>query len=662
MHKALKNKNLLMKKICALITIVIFFCSISNAQLNRYIVQFKHKGTTPFTLSQPSGYLSAKAIERRTKYNIAIDSTDIPIVQRFIDSVRLAGNVTILNKSKWLNSVSIYTTDAAALTKIGNMPFVASTTAIAAKVPEEIIPVNKQLDAYEANSVFTPSGTTDVLGYYSYGASGGQIRVHKGDFLHNLGFRGEGMSLAMLDAGFYHYKSLPTFDSVRNNNQIIATWDFVANETSVDEDHPHGMNCLSTIAANMPGTFVGTAPKTSFYLYRTEDGGSEYPIEEHNLAVALERADSIGVEMSSISLGYSTFDNASLNHTYTMMNGNTTIAAIANDLAAKKGMIVCVAAGNDGNNGWHYIATPADADSALTVGAVDTLGNVGSFSSYGPSSDGQVKPNVASVGVRTFVANTSNGMPTQGNGTSFATPNLAGLVTCLWQAFPEENNMSVISELQKSADKYSAPNDRTGYGIPDMKKAFVALLKKRFSSNATTIDQCNVSGSFAIKANSYFGLSLERKLATDANFTGIKTFTPSENFTNNNITFNDNLTGLTKATYQYRLKVNISTDTTLYFDLGTVNYTQNCFPIEEGVYISPNPVTNGSVFYVYKNGAQKATIQIFDASGRMVASQNFALQSGINKLMPSINKLSSGAYLASFWIDGIKEKTIRFVK
>ena len=181
------------------------------------------------------------------------------------------------------------------------------------------------------------------------------------------------MQMVMLDAGFYHYLTLPTFDSIRINNQILGTWDFVSNNASVDEDHWHGMQCLSTIAANMPNTFVGTAPKASFYLYRTEDVLTEYPIEEQNYAAGLEKADSLGVEISSTSLGYFQFTNPIFNYTYADMNGNTSLSARAADMAARKGMLLIVAAGNEGTSAWHYLITPADADSVLAVGAVDTL-------------------------------------------------------------------------------------------------------------------------------------------------------------------------------------------------------------------------------------------------------------------------------------------------
>ncbi|HMU71908.1 MAG TPA: S8 family serine peptidase, partial [Ferruginibacter sp.] len=422
-----------------------------RAQFSRYIVKLRDKGTNPYSLANPSQYLTARSIQRRTRYGIAIDSTDLPITPRYIDSIRLAGAVTILNTSKWLNQVAIQTNDAAALAKINSFPFVIAASPIASRQAPSGGFANNKFN--EPLSPIPPGDPSSIVtgDFYNYGQSYGQVHIHNGEFLHNRGFRGQGMHMAVLDAGFYHYLSLPTFDSVRNNGQILGTWDFVAGNASVDEDHTHGMNCLSTIAANMPGVFIGTAPKASFYLYRTEDAATEYPIEEQNWVAGMERADSLGVDISSTSLGYFNFDNPVFNYTYANMDGNTTLSAKGADIAAKKGMLLVLAAGNEGNGAWHYIITPSDADSVMAVGAVSVAGNVGGFSSYGPSSDGQVKPSVAAVGVSAVIANPSTGQPTFGSGTSFACPNMAGLTTCLWQAFPEINNMGIITVMQQAA-------------------------------------------------------------------------------------------------------------------------------------------------------------------------------------------------------------------
>lgn len=468
-----------------LLFFTLLFLSLNvSAQFTKYVVRFKDKAGTPFSINNPSAFLSARAIARRTKQHIAIDETDLPITPRYIDSVRLSGNVIILDKSKWLNQVCIQTTDTIALAKINSLPFVIKTQPLMRPVSVQSNAGNKFIE--QLDSTNTPQSVNNILDYYNYGNSYPQIHIHEGEYLHDKGFHGEGMLIAILDAGFYHYLSLPAFDSVRNNNQVIDTYDFVANKVSVNEEHPHGMECFSIMAGNIPGQLVGSSPKANYYLYRSEDVYSESPVEEQYWAAAAERADSIGVDVISTSLGYNQFDNPAFNYTYADMNGNTTISARAADFAAKKGMIVVIAAGNAGNIAWHYITTPADADSVIAVGAVNASGIVASFSSYGPSSDGRVKPAVASVGVSTALSSTT-GTIISGNGTSFATPNIAGLVTCLWQAFPDFTNMEIIKAVEKSSSIYNAPNNRIGYGIPNFHVAFDDLSQQRALRNINNI-------------------------------------------------------------------------------------------------------------------------------------------------------------------------------
>ncbi len=567
-----------MQKIIQIIVLLLFCWSTGQSQSGRYIIQLTDKAFNPFSLNEPSAFLSQRAILRRIKYNIAIDSTDLPVTARYLDSIRLSGAVTILNSSKWLNQVAIQTSDAAALVKINNFPFVKTATGVAAFGADAIPRSAKFLPQQSPapDNIIANANTTNLSPAYSYGKSNGQVKIHKGDFLHNLGFRGQGMQIAMLDAGFYHYLTLPTFDSIHANNQVLGTWDFLNNNTSVDEDNWHGMWCLSTIAANIPDTFIGTAPKASFYLYRTEDANTEYPIEEHFYAAGLEKADSLGVEISSTSLGYYDFQDSYPDYSYAQMDGNTTVSARAADLAARKGMLMIVAAGNEGNKPFHYLITPSDADSVLSVGAVDTLGNVGVFSSYGPSSDGQIKPGVAAVGWNAAVANTSTGLPQFLSGTSFACPNMAGLATCLWQAFPEENNMGIISALQQSAHKFTTPDDRVGYGIPDMKKAFVILFKRFFTQQIFQAG-CNTVIKWTGKNSGDVLFNVERKLPTDANFISIFSQQGSGDFAAGNFSFSDDLSGITlPAAIEYRIKVTIATDTSFYLEPVTINHINPC--------------------------------------------------------------------------------------
>ncbi len=650
-----------MKKYFLLIIVLFSYIQNTTGQ-NRYIVRFKNKGTSPYSFSNPNAFLSNRAIQRRVRYNIAIDSLDLPVTPRYIDSVRLAGVVTILNTSKWLNQVTIRTIDPIALSKINSLSFVLSTSVAANRNANNEIPVNKTLETVEDVPLAqSPSAARVTADVYNYGSANYQVKIHQGEFLHNHGFRGEGMQVSVLDAGFFHYLTLPTFDSARINNQIINIYDFVANETSVDEDNSHGMNCLSTIAANLPGVFVGTAPKANFCLYRTEDVASETRIEEHNLAAGLERADSIGVDVCSVSLGYNTFDIATQNYTYADMNGNTTMSAIAADIAAKKGMLPVVAAGNEGAKPWRFIITPGDADSALTVGAVNSAGVVASFSSYGPSSNGRVKPNLAAIGQGAIVASPSTGLPVSGNGTSFATPNLAGLTTCLWQAFPEFNNMTLLDAMQKSASKYTTPDDRVGYGIPDMKKAFVILQKKSYTENVVTTG-CTLNASMNIKYDNSMTVVVEKKLSNQAVYSNYKTIVGTGTFTNKNVSFNDMFDTQSGGVVSYRVRVDIGTDTSFY--ISTINLTAPAIcvnPINE-IKINPNPIVDIANVIISRATAAKMSIVVSNSAGQRVYETTYQQAAGAIVKTIDMQTLAKGVYFIAVLADDKKVETKRVFK
>lgn len=463
----------------------LFSWSDAYGQSSRYIISLKDKNNNPYTLNDPAAYLSARSVQRRTRQHIAIDSTDLPVTPAYLDSISNAGSVSILNVSRWLNQVLIQTTDPVALQNINGFSFVRSVTGIAARMSgtgrgkedrlrEKISPVKRSQIVQGKND------------YYSYGNMFEQINIHEGTFLHNKGFRGEGMIIAILDAGFYHYDTNAAFDSVRLNNQVLDTWDFVSGKSSVTGENLHGMICFSTIAANRPGLLVGTAPKANFYLFRTEDVASEYPVEEQNWVAAAERADSLGVDLITSSLGYNTFTNPPLDYTYADMNGQHTIITRGAEMAVKKGMFVTNSAGNSGTDSWHYIIAPADGEHVLAIGAVNVNRLPAPFSSYGPTYDGRIKPDVASVGWDAVIAGT-DGNPASASGTSVANPNLAGLIACLWQAFPECSNAAIFDAVRKSADRYHNPDDRTGYGIPNMRIAYEILAGEREQRNAERI-------------------------------------------------------------------------------------------------------------------------------------------------------------------------------
>lgn len=462
--------------------VVFYLFSISvKAQFSQYIIELKDKANSPFSISKPEQFLSQRAIERRKKQGIPIVENDLPVNPAYIDSIRLSGDVTINNTSKWLNQVCIETNDATAIEKISAFSFVKNYHPV-----KRIAETPSMLRKFD-DPILT-GGNKRIMNTasFSYGGTEQQIKIHNGDYLHDRGYTGKGMLIAVIDDGFYHYQSLPAFDSIRLTNRILDTYDFVDNKTDMNMEDAHGMYCLSLIAANIPGQMVGSAPGASFLLYRSENVHAEYPGEEQNWVAAAERSDSAGADVISTSLGYNTFDNPIFNHTYQDMNGHTTIIARGANIAASKGMILMIAAGNEGSSSWHYIITPGDAINVLTVGAVDVNSNPAAFSSYGPSSDGRVKPDVASVGVANFVQATNGGFA-KGNGTSFATPNLAGLVTCLWQAFPDFNSTEIMDIVRKSSSRFSSPDDRVGYGIPDFEKAFKTLTSLRIQRQASEI-------------------------------------------------------------------------------------------------------------------------------------------------------------------------------
>ena len=654
-----------MKKII-LFVIALVSINVADAQFSRYIIKFKNKATNPFSIASPSAYLSTRAINKRTAYNIAIDSTDLPITPRYIDSVRLAGSVAILNKSKWLNQISIQTTDATAITKITNLPFVESVSSIAARSMSQVNILPKDKFELEKNitSLPTTQRTTSTQNFFNYGTTLNEIKLHNGQFLHNIGLRGQGMLVAVLDAGFFNYTSLSSFDSMNVNNQVLQTWDFVAGNASVVEDDSHGMSCLSTIAGNIPGSFVGNAPKANFVLYRTEDGGTEYPIEEHNWVSGLERADSIGVDIASTSLGYTTFDNATFDHTYSQMNGRTTIAAKGAVFANRKGMLLFAAAGNDGNNSWKYISTPADADSLVTVGAVTTSGTVGNFSSYGPSADGRVKPEVAAVGVNAYVQNANNTIGT-GNGTSFACPKMAGLGTCLWQGFPEFNNIVVRDALIKSGSQFATPNDRIGYGVPDVKKAFVTLLNRYAKITSASITNCRTSINFITKDVNGMKLEFERMLPGQTAYTKIAERQGTGLvLSNKSYTYLDTLTNAQPGVIKYRIKQIVDTATASFtattFDSVNVNLSSACVttainPVTGAngkISILPNPANAQFTLRIETDYSVKnLVIRITDIKGSVVAQFNKSKIIGTANFQLPIANLSRGKYVVSVYND-----------
>lgn len=652
-----------MKNFLAILFFALLFSNETEAQFTRYIIKFKDKNSSPYSLSNPLAYLSQRAVDRRTKYGIAIDSTDLPVNPSYITQIKNVANVTLLNISKWQNAVTIKTTDPAALTTINNFSFVKNVNSIAARNVDSGLQANK-FEKEDLNATVPPSANRIATDYYNYGgASYNEIHLHNGEFLHNIGLRGQGMQIAMLDNGFNNYLSLKAFDSVNNENRVLGTWDFVANEANVANDGSHGMSCMSTICANIPGQFIGKAPKASFWLYQTEDNASEYPIEEFNWVCGAERADSTGADVISSSLGYYDFDDASFNYTYAQMNGHTTIAVIGANNAAKKGMLVFLANGNEGGNAWHYLITPADADSILAVGAVNVLGAVGGFSSYGPAADGRVKPEVASIGVGSVIQSTGNTVVT-GNGTSYACPNMAGLGTILWQAFPEFNNMKIRTAILQASSQYTTPDDRKGYGIPNMKTAFANLMID-YATSSATINSCTATINWNSKDVSAMRYEIERKLPADANYTKIADVPalPGTQLAPHAYTVNNAIISPSAGMVSYRIRQVIDTNaasfTAVYIDTASVNISTGCFAtgtgggtqIQEKVSVQPNPISGSIASLIIETpyAVSNMPVLIYDNKGSLIKSMKSSKTTGKKTLDINVSRFSKGSYYIKVW-------------
>ena len=469
------NKNLNMKKLListafTLLSLIIY----SQVAPDKYWVKFTDKNDSPYSVENPEEFLSQKAIDRRNTQNISIVTNDLPVNPDYIEGVAATG-VTILTVSKWFNSVTIYTTDPDALDEINSLPYVLSVekggdNKSSADEENMVKPFfeNESYGVIDENDLYKTAGSGKS---YNYGDAYNQIHMLNGDVLHDMGYDGGGMTIAILDAGFLNANNIGAFDSLWNNGQILGYKDFVNPfNPNIFGSSSHGSKVLSTMGANWPGQMVGTAPKADYWLLRSEDVESEYLIEELNWVSAAEFADSAGADIINSSLGYTVFWNPEQDHTYQDMDGNTTPVTIGADIAASKGMVVCNSAGNSGNDPWLYIGAPADGDSVFSIGAVDAEGNYANFSSIGPTVDGRMKPNVVAQGSGTTIIN-SSGEVALGSGTSFSSPITAGMVACLWQANSTKKNMEIMEAIQQSATLAGNPDFELGYGIPDYVEA-----------------------------------------------------------------------------------------------------------------------------------------------------------------------------------------------
>lgn len=422
--------------------------------LNVFFVSFADKPTT----GVPA--LSERALEQRQKWGIAIDELDYPVSQVYLDSLSQAGAL-ICHTSRWTNGATVKMSDAQA-EQVRKMAFVTDVE----KTREDDHP----LSAFRRPAKYQNIQTEELEIDLSINQAEEQLRLYNLLPLHDAGFEGQGIVMAVCDAGFTNADTLRCF---RQEELELGHFDFSDDKDDFyGEKGSHGTLCLSTISGQN-GHYKGAATQAQYYLMRSEENNTESPKEMDNMEAALEKADSLGVNIFSVSLGYSKFDNSEWNLTHEDLTGSNTRLSRAATIAARKGMLVCVAAGNEGTTSWNKINVPADADSVLTVGAVDTDSIIADFSSYGPTADGRVKPDVCAVGKGTVLIG-GNGSITRSNGTSFSTPLLAGMAATLWSALPDKSAMQIRELIIRSADRYNTPDPvRYGYGIPDAWNAYI---------------------------------------------------------------------------------------------------------------------------------------------------------------------------------------------
>ncbi|WP_298517555.1 S8 family serine peptidase [uncultured Kordia sp.] len=454
-----------MKKI--IIFIIIFIAQYSNAQTEHAWVYFADKPNVADALANPTTILTQKAIDRKTNHNIAIDERDVPVNETYISQVKTQPGIMVRAKSKWFNCIHVLGTQTD-IDNLLNLSFVS-----------EIVYADRSLNtagrsaSVQRTKQMTENFETSVL--FDYGSANNQITMIKTNKLHELDFTGEGVTVAVVDSGFSNVNTLPAFQRLRDNGDLLNGYDFVNRTSDVYAftGSDHGTRVLSDMAGYIDGQFVGTAPDASYYVFRTEDVASETPVEESYWVEAIERADSLGVDVVNTSLGYTTFDDSRYNYTTDDMDGDTAFITKGGNIAVEKGLLMVNSAGNSGNTSWGIISAPADGD-VFTVGAVNLAGNYASFSSRGRTPNIPVKPDVVALGSGSTAINATNTI-TFSSGTSFSAPIIAGSMACLVQAFPNRTNLELMQAVRESASIYANPNNQLGYGIPDFEMAFQTL-------------------------------------------------------------------------------------------------------------------------------------------------------------------------------------------
>jgi serine protease AprX len=436
-----------------LVTVLTIVSVQTFAQANRYMVFFKDKTGSPYSVSAPIEYLSEKAIARRIKEGVEVTNEDLPVNAGYVSGVASTG-ASVFFTTRWMNGVLVQC-DPSLVSTIEGLSFVDHVEYVA---PQEKLLKNgrNKLNLRKRSS---PGGLSNTS----------QLQMLGIPQMHADGFHGEGIEIALFDGGFFGANVSNPFQHIFNEGRYNdeLSHDFVRNTDNVFQYDDHGTQVFSVIAAEIADAFIGGAYEANFQLYVTEDVSSEYRIEEYNWLFAAERADSAGVDIISSSLGYYDFDLNSMNYTTAQMDGQTAVVTRAAQWASDRGIIVVVSAGNEGNiQSWRIITAPADAAGVIAVANVNASGVASSSSSIGPSADGRIKPDLAALGTGVVVIQDNGGISTA-SGTSVAAPLITSLVAGVMQAYPEMTNKHIIDLLKATASHAKSPNNSIGYGIPN---------------------------------------------------------------------------------------------------------------------------------------------------------------------------------------------------
>ncbi|WP_235391710.1 S8 family peptidase [Segatella hominis] len=429
-----------------------------RCMMYRLYLRDKDLQHTPFSVNRPEQFLSARSIERRKRQGLPVDVTDLPIAPAYLDSVSRMG-IEIVGQSKWNNTLLVKIHKEKELNKLNSLSFITKKLKVFSS-PDSITErkrssFRKELNSWESVPIH-------------YGAAAEQLKSLGGQRIHERGFYGNGMMIAVFDGGFMNVDRIPALHGVK----LAGLKDFVVPKSNnIFEEMEHGTMVLSTMAANAPNLYVGVAPEAQYVLVRCEDERTESLAEEDYWASAAEYADSLGVDVINSSLGYHDFDDVKTNHLYWEQDGETALISHTASMCADKGIICVNSAGNDGMGVWKKINFPADAKNILTVGSINEQGKNAAFSAVGPTADGRIKPDVMAYGSPTSVI-TGRGAIINDNGTSFSSPLIAGMTACLWQALPHKTAKQIIKLVKMAGNNQQHPDNIYGYGVPDFWKAY----------------------------------------------------------------------------------------------------------------------------------------------------------------------------------------------